>query len=240
MAGPALVWFRDDYRVADNPALSAAAASGAPLLCIHIFDESSDGMRPLGGAARWWLNGSLAALDRRLRELGSELVLFRGAAADVIERIVAETSAGAVFWSRRYTAAETAVDSAIKAQLRNRGLRTESFNGRLLNEPWEVLNRAGKPFQVYAPYLRCVLSRGGPLRPLPAPALLNAAMWPKSLRRTAMASNDLALEPQSPSWAADFETTGPAASKRRSADWRLSSSNPSTAMRHPSIGFSIR
>ena len=62
MTQPAIVWFRDDQRVADNPAVDAAVASGRPLLCVYVHDEESDGIRPLGGAAKWWLHGSLRAL----------------------------------------------------------------------------------------------------------------------------------------------------------------------------------
>ncbi|MPT22909.1 MAG: deoxyribodipyrimidine photo-lyase, partial [Starkeya sp.] len=59
---PALVWLRDDLRLDDNPALDAARASGHPLLLVFLLDEESPGLRPLGGAARWWLGRSLKAL----------------------------------------------------------------------------------------------------------------------------------------------------------------------------------
>lgn len=49
---PAIVWFRDDLRLHDHPALTAAAKTGAPLVCLYVFDEDSRGLRPMGGAAR--------------------------------------------------------------------------------------------------------------------------------------------------------------------------------------------
>jgi deoxyribodipyrimidine photo-lyase len=51
---PALCWFRDDLRLADNPALAAACASGRPVICVYVLDEASSGLRRLGGAACWW------------------------------------------------------------------------------------------------------------------------------------------------------------------------------------------
>ena len=40
---PIIVWFRQDLRLADNPALAAAADSGAPVLPIYILDDDNAG-----------------------------------------------------------------------------------------------------------------------------------------------------------------------------------------------------
>ncbi|HEY8381723.1 MAG TPA: deoxyribodipyrimidine photo-lyase [Microvirga sp.] len=218
MAGPVLVWFRDDHRVSDNPALRAAIASGRPILCCFILDEASPGLRPLGGASRWWLHGSLAALDASLKGLGAELMIFTGAADGIIERIASEAGIEAVFWNRRYTAAEIAVDSAIKASLKARGVRAESFNGRLLNEPWAIKTKSGTPFQVYTPYLRTVLAQGEPPPPLPSPPRIDGGSWPADLAIAAASLDDLRLEPSTPNWAAGFHdhwTRGEAAAQAK-------------------------
>jgi deoxyribodipyrimidine photo-lyase len=52
-ASPALVWFRDDLRLADNPALHAAHESRQPLICVYVLDDESRGLRAPGGAALW-------------------------------------------------------------------------------------------------------------------------------------------------------------------------------------------
>ncbi|HEY9213876.1 MAG TPA: FAD-binding domain-containing protein [Ancylobacter sp.] len=57
---PALVWPRDDLRLGDNPAIQAALVSERPIFLLYVRDEESAGLRPLGGAARWWLGRSLA------------------------------------------------------------------------------------------------------------------------------------------------------------------------------------
>ena len=206
MASPVLVWFRDDHRLSDNPAYFAAAATGAPVLCFYILDEESDHLRPLGGAARWWLHGSLKALDDSLQRMGTQLILFRGPAAEIVARIVSETGAGAVFWNRRYAAAEIAVDSSIKKSLKDRRVEAHSFNGRLLHEPWEVRNQAGRPFQVFTPYFRAIRQIPVP-PPVLAPGAILAGTWPASALSDAIALDDLALEPQQPDWAGGLRAT---------------------------------
>src|SRR5580704_11562408 len=93
-----IVWFRDDLRLSDHPALHAAAKTGAPVSGLYVFDEVSQGMRRLGGAARWWLAQSLRALQADLQARGASLVLRRGPAAKIIPELAQEAQAGAVFW----------------------------------------------------------------------------------------------------------------------------------------------
>src|SRR5262245_230549 len=139
---PGIVWFRDDLRLADNPALAAAVRARGPVLCLYVLDGESAGVRPLGGAARWWLAGSLRALDRGLRGIGGRLVLRRGAAAGVVPALATEIGAGVVHWNRRYDAAGTAIDSKIAAASAKQGVDVETHQADLLFEP------EGKPPRV--------------------------------------------------------------------------------------------
>ena len=43
-----------------------------------------EGVRPLGGAAKWWLHQSLAALSRSLDKAGAALTILKGPAATVV------------------------------------------------------------------------------------------------------------------------------------------------------------
>src|ERR1700688_1619339 len=82
---PCIVWFRDDLRLSDHPALHAAASTGSPVICLYVFDQQANAphARPLGGAGRWWLARSLRALHESLASVGSALVLRKGSAAKV-------------------------------------------------------------------------------------------------------------------------------------------------------------
>ena len=153
-----LVWFRDDLRVADNPALLAAAADGAAA-ALYVLDEESAGIRPLGGAAKWWLHHALADLQAELAALGIPLILRRGAGADVVATAVRELGAGALYWNRRYGGPERTVDAAVKEWAGGLGLHAESFQASLLHEPWKIRTGAGNAYQVFTPFWRALSDR---------------------------------------------------------------------------------
>ncbi|GAA1925176.1 deoxyribodipyrimidine photo-lyase [Microbacterium aoyamense] len=198
-----IVWFRDDLRLADNPALRAAIDRGDPVIGLYVLDEESPGIRPLGGAARWWLHHSLASLGERLRERGSTLVLRRGPAERVVHETAKDAGASAVFWNRRYGGPEREVDTRIKASLREDGLDAQSFAGSLLHEPWEVKTGAGTHFSVFTPFWRACLALPSPRAPLPEPREVHGP-------GRAPASDSLdewGLLPTKPDWAGGLRET---------------------------------
>jgi deoxyribodipyrimidine photo-lyase len=196
---PALLWFRDDLRLSDNPALQAACGRG-PLLCLYVFDDAPE-RRALGGASRWWLSRSLTALSRAIAAKGGELLVLRGDPAELIPRVVAETGTGFVAWNRRYEATAVALDKALKSKLTAAGVGVESFSASLLNEPWQVTSKAGEPMRMFKPYWRAACARGEPPVPAPAPAALSRASLPAGLRELALGVDALDLEPTAPDWA---------------------------------------
>jgi deoxyribodipyrimidine photo-lyase len=188
----ALVWLRQDLRLADNPALAAAVEFGGGIVPVFIHTPEEEAPWQPGGASKWWLHRSLAALDQSLRRLGARLVIRRGPSLETLRALVKEIGATAVFWNRRYEPAVIARDSKIKDSLRHEGIKCESFNGALLHEPWMIQNKSEKPFQVFTPFWKNCLAQSEPDEPLPPPkAIFAPARWPKSL-----ALEELGLEPK--------------------------------------------
>lgn len=194
---PTLVWLRDDLRLADNPALRAAIDRGGPVAVCYVLDEESAGIRPLGGASRWWLHGSLAALAADLRDHGAPLILRRGPAEAVVLQLAEEIGAGAVHWNRRYGRAERTVDAAVKESLRDRGLEAESHQGSLMFEPWTVQTGAGGPYSVYTPFARACRAKPTPRAPLPRPRSLDGVTGDIA----SDSLDDWELLPTRPDWA---------------------------------------
>ena len=203
MSSPSIVWLRDDLRLADNPALRAAIDRDEPIVVLYVLDEESPGIRPFGGAARWWLHHSLASLSGRLHDLGATLTLRRGPAERVVREAVADTGASAVFWNRRYGGAERDIDAALKTSLRDDGLEIASFAGSLLHEPWTVKTGSGTHFSVFTPFWRACLALPAPRAPLPAPRSLNGL----SPRPASDDLDDWDLLPTRPDWAGGLRDT---------------------------------
>lgn len=181
-ASPVILWFRQDLRLRDNAALHAALARGGPVLPVYIVDEAGERAWPPGGAPKWWLHHSLAALDGSLRSRGSRLILARGDSAEVLSALIKTTGAEAVYWNVRYEPAAVVRDENISARLLAAGIEARSFNSTLLFEPQTIANKQGKPFQVFTPFWRYCLTRE-----IAAPVALKAGdlpvpkIWPESL-----------------------------------------------------------
>lgn len=151
-----IVWFRNDLRLEDHQALHEACLAGA-VIPVYIYADG-EGDWGVQGAGKWWLHHSLIALDRELREVGSSLVIRRGEPLRVLRALIKESSATAVYWNRRIEPVGLAEDIKIKAELGDCAIDVQTFNGNLLYEPWKVLNKSGKPFQVFTPFWKHCLS----------------------------------------------------------------------------------
>lgn len=163
-----IFWFRQDLRLSDNPAFTAALEQGG-VLPIYILDGENAGVFNLGGASRWWLHHSLQALDESLQ---GKLNLYVGEASTVIASLQKRFTILAVYWNRCYEPWCIMRDKSIKQTLLSQGIRVESFNGSLLNEPWTILKNDSSPYKVFTPYYRKAGQVGNYVSPLPPPQSL--------------------------------------------------------------------
>ncbi|MFT6006239.1 MAG: deoxyribodipyrimidine photo-lyase [Pseudoalteromonas tetraodonis] len=186
-----IVWFREDLRLHDNPALHYAASAGS-VAAIYVYP------RGLGGASKWWLDKSLSRLSEALNEQGIELVLKTGSAEEILKRALDESSADKVVWNRVYSPQGIALGEAVKNNL---GVElTRSFNGLLLTEPSKIFNKQGTPFKVFTPYWRYCQSviQARPIRDLP-----DLKAFDLDLKSDALI--DWGLHPQQPDWSQGLE-----------------------------------
>ena len=164
----ALVWFRRDLRLTDNPAWSAACAEHAEVLPVYIQSDD-DGPWSAGAASRWWLHHSLAALDRDLRRAGAGLHLRRGEPLPVLRELIAHSGARAVYWNRLYEPATISRDTHLKNALQDGGVEVHSHNAALWWEPWQIATQQSQPYKVFTPYWRNLRQQLQPVEPPRAP-----------------------------------------------------------------------
>lgn len=186
-----VVWFRQDLRIKDNPALLAAHRTGRPIIPLYILDDESSGEWKLGAASRWWLHESLKSLNELLDDT---LCLQIGSAQNVLSKFVRELEAGAVYWNRCYEPWRIHRDANIQETLTTKGLEVHTFNGSLLFEPQTTLKDDGTPYRVFTPFYQkgCLTKSVGPRRPERAPKNLLL------LKHEGVALEDLQLLPKIP------------------------------------------
>ncbi len=122
-----IVWFRQDLRLADNPALHEAARIGS-VLPIFICDDGTAGDWKEGGASRVWLHHSLAALNA---SLDGHLSIYQGNAQEILLDICRRLKIKNVFWNRCYEPFSIARDKSIKEKLSDANIDAKSYNGSL-------------------------------------------------------------------------------------------------------------
>lgn len=166
---PSIVWFRQDLRIVDNPALTAAVQRGGAIIPVYIWAPDEEKEWTPGAASRWWLHHSLISLQNQLEKLGMQLILRQGFTLQVLLNLIQETGADTIFWNRRYEPLIMQRDAFIKAELQKQGAKVHCFNSHLLFEPWAILNKQNKPFQLFTSFWNNCLSLGKPAAPIQPP-----------------------------------------------------------------------
>ncbi len=194
-----ILWFRRDLRLSDQAALIAAAEAG-PVIPVYVLDDETPKHRRMGGASRWWLHHSLAALAAALEARGSRLILRRGSSPEILAALAAETGASAIHALRHYEPWWRNAEKALAKALPD-SVALHSHDGNYLMPPGSVTTGAGGIFKIYTPFSRAILVHMPPAEPTPAPAQIAApSVWPPS-----DALDDWQLLPTRPNWATGFE-----------------------------------
>lgn len=212
-----LVWFRQDLRLGDNPALHHACQTDDAIIPVYIWEPEVEKPWQPGGASRWWLHHSLDALHHALKKKGSQLIIRRGISLDILQQLIRECHVRQVVWNRRYEPAIKRRDEKVKSRLKEQGIDVQSFNGSLLHEPMSVKTKEGKPYQVYTPMWKAYQQLEQPRHPLPAPKQVPVPKeWPET-----ESIDSLQLLPRIP-WDKSFYThwqPGEAAAQARLIDF---------------------
>jgi deoxyribodipyrimidine photo-lyase len=196
---PAIVWFTNDLRLGDHAALTAACASGRPVIACYVANTDLGAAAP-GAASRWWLHHSLGRLARRFARHGGRLVLRRGPMAETLRGIASSCNAAEIHASRSFEPSLAATQAALRVELGHDDIRLELHPGALLVEPTGLRTQAGRPYRVFTPFWRACTQEYSPQVPLPPPAKMvfsEASLESESLE----AWN---LLPRKPNWALGF------------------------------------
>ena len=166
----AIVWLRRDLRLADNPALDAAAANADKVTLVYIHAPQEEAPWEPGAASNWWLHHSLAALGKDIEKRGGRLLIRRGDSLAQLRSLASETGAAAVYWNRLYEPAVVERDRKVRDGLQELGIDVRDYRAALLFDPGQILNNSGTPYKVFTPFWRAALARLELTAPSPAPS----------------------------------------------------------------------
>jgi len=135
----------------DNPCLHFIEKNKSKALIVYIHDEIE--CQATGQAGHWWLHESLKKLEKNYKQAFQiQLIIQKGEAGVILTKLIKKYKITQVIWNRLYSSNSIKRDSNLKKTFKNQGLDVETFNGHLLNEPWEVQNNSGQYFKVFTPY----------------------------------------------------------------------------------------
>jgi deoxyribodipyrimidine photo-lyase len=201
MSAPVILWFRRDLRLADQPALAAAVASGAPVIPVYILDDDTPKHRKMGAASRWWLHHSLTALDADLRALGSWLILRSGKSDEILSALAAKTGASAIHCIRHYEPWWRNAEKALANGLKE-GCTFACHDGNYLLPAGSVTTGSGGQYKIYTPFMRALWQHMPPPVPLAPPMTVTApANWPET-----ESLSDWKLLPTNPDWSGGMKS----------------------------------
>jgi deoxyribodipyrimidine photo-lyase len=190
-----IIWFRQDLRLSDNPALIAACKAGS-IVPVYILDQKPAGDWAMGAASRVWLHHSLKSLDQ---SLDGHLVLLEGDAKKALLTLAGTIDAQGIFWNRCYEPWRMEQDADIEAVLNKADVGVHIFNGSLLREPAENVTKDGKPYKVFTPFFKKMYANADILSPLRRPAMSYAP------KQHGVKLEALDLLPAKPRWDKKFD-----------------------------------
>jgi len=186
-----IVWFRQDLRITDNPALSAAVTACESVVCLFIDDPQNQSVSQLGAASRVWLHHSLMSLQQSLEQRGASLVVAKGDSEQVLKLVGGYYGATHLFWNRCYDPASIKRDTKIKKSFTD--LQPESFNALLNAEPWETRKADDTPYRVFTPFWNMrSKSLPGP-KPLKAPGAISGVTKKRTSAKSSAAFKPLSI-----------------------------------------------
>ncbi|GAA4359263.1 cryptochrome/photolyase family protein [Kangiella marina] len=174
MASKTLIWFRQDLRVNDNPALHQAALDGE-VVAIFVEAQKQRKQHHESSAKVGLIYDSLLELRAALNELNIPLHIqccdYFDDQIETIKAFVDDNGISAVYFNNEYPINELERDATLKSVLEGMNVEVNRFDGDLALEPNLVKNKQGDPYKVFTPYKKAWINvhKQSPFEPLKPP-----------------------------------------------------------------------
>jgi deoxyribodipyrimidine photo-lyase len=140
-----IYWIKDDLRISDNPALSAATKDGQVAI-IYINDTANK--KPRGSAYNWWTYQSLASLNSQIqKKYNCKIHFYHGNCIEILPKLHLENKIDIIYFNRGYDSRSNEIQNAL-ANI------SKTFSANLLHEPDSVYTDNQQNYKIFTPYWR--------------------------------------------------------------------------------------
>ena len=161
-----LVWLRNDLRLDDNPALYHASEfakkNNSKISIIYILENFNLFSTDMGSASKWWLHNSLKKFNENfsqhlIQKTDFDINLFKGNPEKIFSDLNKKIKINGIFWNRRYEEKCVERDIQIKSKFKALNINVQTYNGKLLVEPWNIKGKQNQNLKVFTPYKNSLL-----------------------------------------------------------------------------------
>lgn len=169
-----IVWFRQDLRINDNPALHYAAKKGL-VLGIYIEAEEQRKIHHESKAKVGFIYDSLHCLKDKLNQLNIALHIHKVSTfedqLELLSKLVEQYEATSLYFNNEYPLNEQLRDDKLECLFADKGVEVHRFDGDLALQPNKVRNLQGEPYKVFTPYKKAwiKLHQSAQIEPWSAP-----------------------------------------------------------------------
>lgn len=161
MANVTIFWFRRDLRLHDNAGLYAALKEKKEnVLPLFIFDtEILEKLKNRRDARVTFIHQTIADLKKELNEKGSDLLVRHGKPLDILKQLAKEKEVSAIYTNHDYEPSARERDEKVSHWAAKQNIEFKTFKDQTLFEKDEILTDGKKPYTVFTPYKKKVLSK---------------------------------------------------------------------------------
>jgi deoxyribodipyrimidine photo-lyase len=154
----ALIWFRSDLRLEDNPALRNAFENSNKVHAIFIFSNKQLKKHNEANVKIAFIIKNLFLLEKKLAELNVPLTIIESDGfendASLIGKFIEKKNIDKAFWNNQFGEDEAVRDNLVQSELDSKNIEVSTLNDQIIYEPGFLKTGQGLPYSVFTPFKR--------------------------------------------------------------------------------------
>jgi len=151
-----LVWFRNDLRLDDNPALRQACAKSEEVHAIYIYSNNQMELHDEANCKIEFMIANLKCLQKSLNELNIPLSIINSDGMNhdpsIILNLVKERKITNVYWNNQFGIDEESRDRELQELLEINNIDFSTYDAQVVFPAGTFKTGEGKPYSVFTPF----------------------------------------------------------------------------------------